>query len=239
MLKLSLVMPVYNKSHLTQEAILNILDVCRNIDYELLVIDDWSTDDTWEIVASLYNQSEGKIKYYKFEENVGVTVAWNQWVKYAQWEYISVINNDVIFPQEFFEKIIDGFDDDENIGIVNPRFREWDRLQPSPLMYYGNHICWHCFTFKKENKDKFFPIDERMRIFGNDNWLWFHIKDLGFRQKVKHDAICHHLKSQTAFYVPNVDRPVFFKIADEKWWDVVDVYPLPEDDLQEDFIFDC
>jgi glycosyltransferase involved in cell wall biosynthesis len=58
MTKLSIVMTAYNESHLTQEAILNILNVCRDIDYELIIMDDCSTDDTTDIVASLYPQSE-------------------------------------------------------------------------------------------------------------------------------------------------------------------------------------
>jgi len=69
MTKLSIVMTAYNESHLTQEAILNILNVCKDIDYELLIIDDCSTDDTTDVVASLYSLSGDRIKYYKFEQN--------------------------------------------------------------------------------------------------------------------------------------------------------------------------
>lgn len=230
-------MPVYNKSYLTKDAILNILDVCKDIDYEFIILDDGSTDNTTDVISSLYSQSEWRIQYYRFDENVWVTVAWNQWVKYSQWEYICVINNDVIFPKGFFEKLMDWFED--GIGLVNPRRTEWDIKQPSIVMYHKKHICWHCYMFQHKDKDILFPLDESLRIFASDDWLWFHLTDVWLKQKVKHDAICHHLKSQTSFYVPNKDMPIFYNIAARKWWKLWWVYPLPTDDLKKDFIFSC
>ena len=235
MTKLSIVMTAYNESHLTQEAILNILNVCKDIDYELLIIDDCSTDDTTDVVASLYSLSGDRIKYYKFEQNQWVTVAWNWWVSLTTWEYIVVINNDVIFPEWFFEKMIDGFKD--WIIAVNPRFSEWNPKYPSKVMYFRNMLAWFCYMIKKEDRDRIFPIDERLRIYGNDNWLHHKIKELGGKQVVKHNAICHHLKSQTVFRVPNQDRDMYFHICKEKWWVVEEVYPLPTNELTEDFIF--
>ncbi len=228
-------MTAYNESHLTQEAILNILNVCKDIDYELIIMDDCSTDDTTDIVASLYPQSEWRIKYHKFEENQWVTVAWNWWVGLTNWEYIVVINNDVIFPEGFFEKMMDGFK--EWVMSVNPRFTEWDVRYPSPVMYFRNMLAGFCYMIKREDISKIFPIDERLRIYGNDNWLHHKIQSLGGKQVVKYDAICHHLKSQTVFNVPNKDRDTYFKICSEEWWIVEPVYPLPTNELTEDFIF--
>lgn len=233
--KLSIVMPVYNKSELTQQAILNIVNVCKYIDYELLVIDDWSTDDTEEIVSSLNSITNWKLDYYQFKQNVWVTIAWNQWVKYSEWEYICVINNDVIFPDWFFEKLMSWLED--WIWFVNPRFTEWDEKQPSPVMYFKNMLCGCCFMFKQENRSKLFPIDERLKLFGNDNWLHFRNREVWLKQKVKHDAICHHLKSQTTFFIPNTDMDMYYKICSERWWVIEPVYPLPEDELIKDFIF--
>lgn len=228
-------MPVYNKSELTHQAILNIINVCKDIDYEILVMDDWSTDDTQQIVSSVYQLTEWRLQYYKFESNQWVTVAWNQWVKLSDWEYICVINNDVIFPEWFFEKLMGWFED--WIWFVNPRFMEWDYNNPSPVMYFKNMLCGCCFMFKQENRYKLFPIDERLIIFWNDNWLHFHNRELWLKQKVKHDAICHHLKSQTTFFVPNQDMDMYYKICRERWRTVEPVYPLPTDELTEDLIF--
>lgn len=228
-------MTAYNESHLTRDAILNILSVCKGINYELIIIDDCSTDDTTDVVASLYPQSDERIQYYKFQENQWVTVAWNTWVNLSNWEYIVVINNDVIFPKKFFQTMMAWFK--EWIMCVNPRFSEWNVNYPSDVMYFRNMLAWFCYMIKKEDRTKIFPIDERLRIYGNDNRLHFKIKELGGKQVVKYDAICHHLKSQTVFNVPNQDRDTYLDICDERWWKVEEVYPLPTNKLTEDFIF--
>lgn len=234
MTKLSIVIPVFNKSELTQEAILNITNVCKNIDYEIIVIDDGSTDDTTDIVSSLYAINKN-ISYYKFNTNQWVTVARNKWVEFAQWEFICVINNDVIFPDWFFETMMSWFKD--WIWFINPRFREWDINRPSNILYFKNMLCGCCFMFHTKYRKDLFPIDTRLKIFWNDNWLHFRNRELWLKQIVKYDAICHHLKSQTSFFIPNDDMPTYRKICKEKGWIIEPVYPLPEDELTQDFIF--
>lgn len=228
-------MTAYNESHLTQEAVLNIINVCRDIDYELLIMDDCSKDDTYDVITSMIPLWEWRIRYYQAPENVWVTRAWNAWVELSNWEYICVINNDVIFPDGFFERMMDWFK--EWIMCVNPRFSEGNVNYPSPVMYFRNMLAGFCYMIKKEDRERIFPIDTRLRIYGNDNWLHFRIRELGGKQVVKHDAICHHLKSQTVFNVTNVDRPMYFQICDENGWVTEEVYPLPTDDIKQDFIF--
>jgi hypothetical protein len=61
-----------------------------------------------------------------------------------------------------------------------------------------------------------FPLDERMRIFGSDNWLWMKLKYGNYAAKVVKDAICHHLKSVTVKSIPNTDRDIYLGIAREE-----------------------
>ena len=83
-------------------------------------------------------------------------------------------------------------------------------------MYFKNMLAGFCYMIKREDISKIFPIDERLRIFGNDNRLHHKIQDIGGKQVVKHDAICHHLKSQTTFRVPNKDRDTYFQMCSEE-----------------------
>jgi glycosyltransferase involved in cell wall biosynthesis len=232
MSKLSIIMPVYNNAQMSKDAILNIYDVCEWLDYELIVIDDASTDDTFKVLMEIFND---KTEYIVSSKNVGVTKVWNHWASIAVGDYICIINNDVIFPKWFFENMMQWFH--EWVVMVNPRFTEWNKDNPSQLMYFKNHICGHCYMFKLEDRDRLFPIDTRFRIFGNDNWLWHRIDEIGGKQCVKHDAICHHLKSQTVFNIPNEDRKIYLDMCLEEWWQVPVVYPLPTNELTEDFIF--
>jgi len=69
----------------------------------------------------------------------------------------------------------------------------------------------------KIGKEFLFPIDERFKIFGNDNWLWMKLKYNNYSAKVVKDAICHHIKSATVKDLSkNEDREKYLKLANEE-----------------------
>lgn len=233
MKQLSIILPCYNQSHFTEIALKNIQDVCQFLDYELIVIDDWSFDDTQNIVANYANE---RLIYYRYNKNQWVTKSRNFGVKEAKWEYICVINNDMLFPQYFFDKMMSGFKEKDTM-LVCPRFTEGTLDYKTPPMYLDGHIFWSCYMFKQSDKDRLFPLDTRMRVFWSDNRLSMHVKyDLRGQIKLKVDAIVHHFKSQTSIWVENVDRPIYLEIAKENGRNVVPV-PIRSDNPKVDILF--
>jgi len=230
MVKLSLCIPTYNNPKLIEASIENLEDVLEWIDYEILVLNDGTDDETPHICANAIANNQ-KINYIKPIDNLWVTKAWNELADSARGEYISIINDDVVFPKWFYHKIIKAIDEEtrDDIMMYNPRFRE--EREDYPIQYYGNHICGHCFTFRAIHKNKLFPIPEVFKIFGNDNRLWHKINDLWYNQRIVHDAIAFHLKSQTVKNIPNTDVQPYKDMCEEMWWTIPTVYPLPEDDL--------
>lgn len=220
MKKLSIVMPCYNQYQFTDAILKNIQDVCQFLDYELIVIDDASWDKTPYIIETYADKN---LIYYRYEKNSGVTRAWNFWVKVAKWEYIVVINNDMIFPHGFFEKMMSGFIEKDTM-LVCPRFTEGTLQNKTWPFYFHKHIFGSCFMLKQEDKNKLFPLDTRLRIFWSDNRLYMHLKyNLKWNLKLKVDAICHHFKSQTSIWIENVDRPIYLEICKQEWRNVVPV----------------
>lgn len=236
MKKLSLIVPVYNQSAFTAQCLRNLKEVCGKIDHEIIIIDDWSTDNTQEIVSYfVITQNMDNIRYYKFKKNVGVTKARNRGVELAEGEYICVINNDVLFLDWHFEKLMNWLSG--KTIMTCPRYTEGMKAFASPVIYYKEHINGHCYCFKKSMREKLFPIDERMRIFGNDNRLYYHLKEQWYNLKLIKDAICHHFKSQTVFFVENKDRPIFLNIAKERWRNIKLNVETPSDTPKTDLIF--
>jgi hypothetical protein len=86
--------------------------------------------------------------------------------------------------------------------------------------------------FHKLDKDFLFPIDTRLKIFGNDNWLYYKMMYAGYKLKYDKKTCIHHFKSQTANKVENKDYPIFMKIAKENNWKiaVVEEVHTPTDD---------
>lgn len=232
-MKLSIVVPTFNRPDLLKDTIENIVDVCDWIDYELIIIDDCPDDsESFEEYSFMYEHLDSnRIRYFKNETNLWVTKSWNIWVKLSEWEYICIINNDVIFPKWFFEKLMDWFTD--GVGMTNPRFTEWNPKTVWKIKAFYWWISWHCFMIKKDNKDNFFPLDERLIIFWSDNWLQMRIREMWYKIKIIHDAICHHLKSQTVFFIPNKDSRMFAKICNEEWWNYIVVTPTTKDILHD------
>lgn len=75
---LSIIVPVFNHSNLTKNTLENIGNICKEIDYEVIVINDGSTDDTNELLENIeLLKIVKKLRIKTFINNRGVTQAWN------------------------------------------------------------------------------------------------------------------------------------------------------------------
>jgi len=83
--RVTIIMPAYNAAETIDDSIESVLQqTYRN--WELIVIDDCSTDKTFEIVQSYSNT---QIKLLRLEENKGISAARNAGVREASGEYIA------------------------------------------------------------------------------------------------------------------------------------------------------
>ena len=89
MTKISIITPTYNRSSLIPRMINSVLDQSYQ-HWELIIIDDGSTDNTKDI---LENYDDSRVKYY-YTENSGAADSRNVGVKYAQSEYIIFLDSD-------------------------------------------------------------------------------------------------------------------------------------------------
>lgn len=89
---ISIILPVYNGASRIQEAMDSVISQsCA--DWELLVVDDGSTDNTAEVV-SRFAKNDLRIQYIKNEVNLGIQKTLNRGLKEAQGEYIARIDDD-------------------------------------------------------------------------------------------------------------------------------------------------
>jgi glycosyltransferase involved in cell wall biosynthesis len=95
-MKLSIIMPVYNEAEHIDFALESVLYQRVNFDYEIIVYDDNSSDDTAKIVQD-YQKSFPFIKYYKNEVNLGNAKTFYNALKVASGEYFQVLDGDDFF----------------------------------------------------------------------------------------------------------------------------------------------
>ena len=100
----SIVMPAYNAEKYIGAAIDSVIAQTYQ-NWELIVVDDCSTDNTAEIVTE-YMKKDERIKYHKLEKNSGAAVARNTAVEIAQGKYMAFLDSDdVWFPEKLSKQI--------------------------------------------------------------------------------------------------------------------------------------
>tara|TARA_Y100000591_G_scaffold131432_1_gene112576 strand:+ start:56 stop:730 length:675 start_codon:yes stop_codon:yes gene_type:complete len=100
---ISVIMSVYNDENNVANAIQSILDQTFD-DFEFLIIDDCSTDNTYEEMTKFVNDS--RVKLYVNEENIGLTKSLNKLIEESNGKYIfRQDSDDISFKNRFIEQI--------------------------------------------------------------------------------------------------------------------------------------
>ncbi|MES2111597.1 MAG: glycosyltransferase family 2 protein [Bacteroidota bacterium] len=100
----SIITPSYNSSKHIAATIESILDQSYT-DWEHIIIDDASADDSLEIVKQ-YSAKDARIKYIGLSENRGVANARNQGLKFATGKFITFLDSDDLWDSSKLEKQI-------------------------------------------------------------------------------------------------------------------------------------
>lgn len=106
-------MPVYNVGAYVSEAVTSVLNQTYT-DFELLIIDDGSTDDTLQKLTAF---NDPRIRIVSFEKNHGIVHALNQGIRMAEGELIARMDgDDVCLPQRLARQV-DFLDHYPHVGV--------------------------------------------------------------------------------------------------------------------------
>ena len=134
-LDLSVIIVSFNTSKLTLQCIKSVLNSVNNLRYEIIVIDNASTDGTLRQIrkSKIKNQNEKvKIKIIENKENLGFAKANNQGIKIASGRYILLLNSDTVVKKNSVENLIKFAENTPDAGAVGVRLLNPDgTIQPS------------------------------------------------------------------------------------------------------------
>lgn len=109
--KISLVICTYNRCKYLPAAFESIvLQQVSKDNYELIVVDNASSDDTSTIVRNFIQSNPQITCRYVFEENKGLSFARNRGIKEAKTEIIAYVDDDVMLSPGYLKSIIDFFE---------------------------------------------------------------------------------------------------------------------------------
>ena len=120
--RISVIMPLYNAEKYVRQSVSSILNQTYT-DFELFIVDDQSTDNSYEIVQQL---QDSRIHLLQNSENLGIAQTRNIALQHAGGEYIAIMDDDDIAPLYRFEKEILYLDSHKDIAAVGGHCRYID-----------------------------------------------------------------------------------------------------------------
>lgn len=136
-MKLSIVVPVYNEKN-TIEQILTKIEAVTDLDKEIVVVDDASTDGTTEILKKLEKQKP-YIKFIYKSKNKGKGDTLKVGFKNTTGEYVIVQDADMEYDPADYRKLIRALEEEEADVVYGSRF-SGNYQDMTSLHYFGNKL---------------------------------------------------------------------------------------------------
>lgn len=110
-MKVSIICTNYNKGDWVREAMDSFLNQKTNFDFEIIIIDDASTDHSYEIIQEYQNKFPEKVRTFRNEVNLGITRTWKKVCQEAKGQYIARCDSDDFWTDPFkLQKQVDLLD---------------------------------------------------------------------------------------------------------------------------------
>ncbi|MCS2614828.1 MULTISPECIES: glycosyltransferase family 2 protein [Bacteroides] len=199
----SIILPLYNKERSIESTILSILNQTL-IDFELIVIDDGSKDQSIHLVRNIKDK---RLSIY-CKENGGVSSARNFGIGKAKFEYICFIDGDDIWEPTYLQKMSELISLYPKAGIygsawayryrdkiVTPNFYIKDRSVE--IENYFSHAYKHTLfssssvIIRKYVFDKVGLFDERIKM-GEDLDMWIRI-NIQFKAAFLNEVLAYYV----------------------------------------------
>lgn len=203
-MKVSVIIPTYNREKFLKRAIESVLDQTFQ-DFELIVIDDGSNDNTKKIVQKFQNQ-DNRIKYLWQENSEGAARPKNTGIKMAQGKYIAILDDDDEWFPTKLEKQVQFLEKHPEINIVGCNYlingkKEYkipkqkdvfkeiliaDNIGPGSIMVYNKEVFNKVGLFDENLKS---GQDKEMRIRLAQEYKFGFIQEPLVNYWVGHDNI--------------------------------------------------
>ena len=237
--KVNIVIVTYNNLDYTKLCIRSILDKTAYPNYEIIVVDNDSTDGTKDYLKSIEGNN---IKVVLNDENLGFAKANNIGIRLSEGEYVILLNNDTIVTRGWIMGLLRHFKG--SVGMVGPVTNsigneakinvEYDNLNEMDAFaeYYTNKhfgdefeidvLAMFCVAVKREVINRVGLLDERYKVgmFEDDDYA-IAVKRAGYKIICAEDVFIHHFGGATfKKYMNSEYREIFDenrKRFEEKW----------------------
>lgn len=206
-MKVSIIIPNYNQGHLIEKAIQSAHSQKHNDDFEVIVVDDASTDDSVQKIEKFIKE-HGKVssQFIKRETNGGLPAARNSGLKVAKYDTIAFLDSDDIYYPEKITKSTKVLERFANVGVV---YTDYDVLDMqnggTTKREFKNAFDLRLFqqqciistnsVVRKDIFDKVGLYNEKYRTT-EDYELWFRVLKHFFAYHIPESLFCYRLHGE-------------------------------------------
>ena len=224
MKKLTVVIVSYNVCYYLEQCLNSVLKAARDIDHEIYVVDNASSDDTVSFISHRFSQ---QVNIIESQHNLGFARANNIAIKQTQSEYVLLLNPDTFIAEDTLQQVLDFMDSHPRAGGVGVKMHNADgtvaqesrRGLPTPWVsmlkmlgrskrYYMSHLSWDepgqievisgafCMLRRKV-LDQVGLLDEDFFMYGEDIDLSYRILKGGYENWYVPATMLHYKGEST------------------------------------------
>lgn len=238
--ELSIVLLCFNYLKYTKQCIDSILKNTTNVNYELIVVNNGSTDATYEYLNNLENENN-IVKVIHNDSNLGFSKGMNIGVKNSYGKYLILLNNDTIVNTNWNIPLINILKNNKDIFAVTPITNSCGNesminiKHENPLDFFSkasnifqflvskfncNSLALFCGCFRKKDFINIGYLDENYFNGWEDDDLYERIKILGKKVFVSTKSLVYHFGSITVGknnYKNSSNKLIFENKWEKKW----------------------
>jgi GT2 family glycosyltransferase len=214
--KVAVVIVTFNRVKVLKSCLLSLL---RNTykNYEIIIVDNASTDDTAAGIRLLFPY----VRLLRNEQNLGYTGGNNKGIEYAlkqDFEYLLILNDDVAVDPNFLKNLVNVACSNPEIGIACPKvlcfetpnklFKEYGKynfylgISYQPLNTINRPqetglVPGASFLIKREVMQKIGLMDENFFLYFDEGDLCYRTREAGFKMMYVPSAIVYHKVSES------------------------------------------
>jgi O-antigen biosynthesis protein len=209
----SIVLVTYNKLDYTKQCIESVRQHTKLGSYELIAIDNGSTDGTVE-----WLEKQKDVRVLANGYNAGFPKACNQGLVLAQGELLMLLNNDTLVTSRWLEGLKEALLSDPSVGAVGPvtnnasyltgipvSYRTMDEMEQFAVAFNQSDpakweerlkLIGYCLLIRRQAYEKIGPLDERfgMGNFEDDDYS-LRLRLAGYKLLLCGDTFIHHYGS--------------------------------------------
>lgn len=147
MIDVSIIIVNFNTKDLLNQCINSIKKNTKNINYEIIVVDNNSSDDS----VGMLKMEHSNVKVIISEKNGGFAYANNLGIKESTGKYVFLLNSDTIFIKDVLQNMVEYMEKNQWIGILGPKLLNSDLTHQTSIAAFPTFFreFVHIFEIKK------------------------------------------------------------------------------------------